>query len=81
MTMLTSVMTLANSLRVERAVIFHVDDTAPGDVDAITPQHAPWRTNEYPHFSSGAVAEWCAALGIAPIGYREIQELWCSIHR
>jgi hypothetical protein len=53
-----------------------VRGTAPGDVGAITPQHAPWRTNEYALFASGAVAKWCAALGIEPIDYRDIQRLW-----
>ena len=55
---------------------FALHCTAPGDVEAITPQHAPWRTNEYALFASGAVAEWCAAAGIEPIGYRDIQRLW-----
>jgi hypothetical protein len=32
--------------------------------------------NEYALFASGAVAEWCAALGITPVGYRDIQPLW-----
>jgi chitin disaccharide deacetylase len=55
---------------------FALHATAPGDVEAITPQHAPWRTNEYALFASGLVAEWCAALGITAIGYRDIQRLW-----
>jgi predicted glycoside hydrolase/deacetylase ChbG (UPF0249 family) len=50
--------------------------TEPGDIEAITPQHAPWRTNEYALFASDAVAEWCTAAGIVPIGYRQIQHLW-----
>ena len=57
---------------------FALHCTAPGDIEAITPQHAPWRTNEYALFASGAVAEWCAALGIIAIGYRDIQALWVS---
>ena len=60
---------------------FALHCTAPGDVEAITPQHAPWRTNEYALFASGSVAEWCAALGVVPIGYRDIQRLWCNTHR
>ena len=56
--------------------LFALHCTAPGDVEAITPQHAPWRTNEYALFASGIVAEWCAQLGIVPVGYREIQSLW-----
>jgi predicted glycoside hydrolase/deacetylase ChbG (UPF0249 family) len=58
---------------------FALHCSAPGDIEAITPQHAPWRTNEYALFASGAVAEWCAALGIALIGYREIQRMWCAV--
>lgn len=55
---------------------FALHCTAPGDVEAITPQHAPWRTNEYALFLSGAVSGWCDTLGVTPIGYREIQRLW-----
>jgi predicted glycoside hydrolase/deacetylase ChbG (UPF0249 family) len=55
---------------------FALHCTAPGDVEAITPQHAPWRTNEYALFLSGAVNEWCTAQQIVPIGYRRIQRLW-----
>jgi hypothetical protein len=55
---------------------FALHCTAPGAVEAITPQHAPWRTNEYALFASGFVAEWCAALGVVSIGYRDIQRLW-----
>jgi hypothetical protein len=55
---------------------FALHCTAPGDVEGLTPQHAPWRTNEYTLFASGAVAKWCAALGIEPVGYRDIQRLW-----
>lgn len=60
---------------------FALHCTAPGDVEAITPRHATWRTDEYSLFSSGAVAEWCAALGVVPIGYRDIQRLWSNTHR
>jgi predicted glycoside hydrolase/deacetylase ChbG (UPF0249 family) len=55
---------------------FALHCTVPGEIEAIAPQHAPWRTNEYALFASGAVARWCAHLGITPIGYRDIQPLW-----
>lgn len=55
---------------------FALHCTAPGDVEAITPRHAPWRTNEYVLFASGAVADWCASLDIMTVGYRDIQPLW-----
>jgi predicted glycoside hydrolase/deacetylase ChbG (UPF0249 family) len=57
---------------------FALHCTAPGDVEAITPLHAPWRTNEYALFASGAVAQWCAASGVVPLGYRDIQPLWVA---
>jgi hypothetical protein len=55
---------------------FALHCTAPGDIEAISPQHAPWRTNEYALFAAGAVADWCRALAVVPIGYRQIQPLW-----
>ncbi|MBV9861072.1 MAG: polysaccharide deacetylase family protein [Alphaproteobacteria bacterium] len=55
---------------------FALHATVPGEIAAISPQHAPWRTNEYALFASGTVAECCAAAGISPIGYRQIQCLW-----
>ena len=51
---------------------------APGDIEAIAPDHAAWRTNEHRLLASGAVLAWCAAAGIVPIGYGEIQRLWRS---
>jgi hypothetical protein len=60
-------MTLGPSLGVERAVI-------QGEIEIISPQHAPWRTNEYGLFASGAVAEWWAAFGTVAIG-RDVQHL------
>jgi len=50
--------------------------TAPGEIEVITPQHAPWRLREYVLFASGAVSDWCAAAGIATIGYRAVLRLW-----
>ena len=55
---------------------FALHCTAPGEIEAISPQHAPWRTHEYALFASGTIAEWCASLGIVPVGYRSIQMLW-----
>lgn len=55
---------------------FALHCTTSGEIEAISPQHAPWRTNEYALFASGAVAEWCASLGIVPVGYHNIQRLW-----
>jgi chitin disaccharide deacetylase len=56
--------------------LFALHATAPGEIETIAPDHAGWRTREYALFASGAIAEWCAASGVTPIGYREIQKLW-----
>lgn len=56
--------------------LFALHAAMPGDIETIAPEHAGWRTREYALFASGAVAEWCAATGAVPIGYRQIQELW-----
>jgi predicted glycoside hydrolase/deacetylase ChbG (UPF0249 family) len=55
---------------------FALHATVPGEIESIAPDHAGWRTREFALFASGAVAEWCAEAGIAPIGYCEIQRLW-----
>jgi predicted glycoside hydrolase/deacetylase ChbG (UPF0249 family) len=55
---------------------FALHATVPGEIEIIAPDHAGWRTREYELFCSGAVATWCAAAGIAAIGYRDIQRLW-----
>jgi predicted glycoside hydrolase/deacetylase ChbG (UPF0249 family) len=48
----------------------------PGDIEAIAPEHAGWRTREYALIAEGAVARWCEAAGVVPVGYREVQRLW-----
>jgi predicted glycoside hydrolase/deacetylase ChbG (UPF0249 family) len=55
---------------------FALHATTSGGIEIIAPEHAGWRTREFALFASGAVAEWCAASGITPIGYREVQRLW-----
>jgi len=50
--------------------------TVPGEIEAIAPGHAPWRTNEYALLATGAVAGWLGAAGVTLIGYRDIQPLW-----
>ena len=44
---------------------FALHATVPGEIETIAPDHAGWRTREFALFASGAVAEWCAAAGIA----------------
>ena len=48
----------------------------PGDIEAITPDHAGWRIREYEVFARGDVAEWCRASGVGVFGYREITQFW-----
>jgi predicted glycoside hydrolase/deacetylase ChbG (UPF0249 family) len=57
---------------------FALHATTPGEIEAIAPQHAGWRTREYALFASGAISEWLAANEITPIGYRDIQLLWVA---
>jgi chitin disaccharide deacetylase len=47
-----------------------------GDIEAISPQHAPWRMREFALLAEGAVREWCAGAGVVPVGYRAVQRLW-----
>ncbi|HEU0155851.1 MAG TPA: polysaccharide deacetylase family protein [Stellaceae bacterium] len=60
----------------EGVIHFALHATRPGEFAAISPQHAPWRFNEYAFLRTGKAAEWCAAAGNALIGYREIRRLW-----
>ena len=48
----------------------------PGDIEAIAPDHAGWRTREYALLAEGAVAGWCREAGVAPLGYRALQPFW-----
>ncbi len=46
---------------------------APGDIEAIVPPRAHWRTDEYALFGAGAPAGWMAGAGVIPIGMRVIR--------
>ena len=50
--------------------------TAPGEIEAIAPGHASWRTNEFALLATGSVAAWLREAGVALVGYRDIQPLW-----
>jgi hypothetical protein len=50
----------------------------PGDIEAITPQHAPWRTREYSLLADGSIDAWCRAAGVALAGYRAVQDIWLA---
>jgi predicted glycoside hydrolase/deacetylase ChbG (UPF0249 family) len=58
--------------------LFALHATIPGEIETIAPDHVGWRTREYALFASGAIAEWCAASRVTPIGYREIGRLWSA---
>jgi hypothetical protein len=49
---------------------------APGDIEAIVPPRAHFRTDEYRLLRSGAVSEAVAAGGIQAIGMRSLRDLW-----
>jgi chitin disaccharide deacetylase len=55
---------------------FALHCTTPGDFEAISPQHARWRINEYRLFASGAVLRWCEANAVAATGTRRLQHEW-----
>ena len=50
--------------------------SVPGDVQAISPHHAAWRTQEYALLNQGAIQDWCAEEQIEAIGYDSIWRLW-----
>jgi hypothetical protein len=47
---------------------------APGDIEAIVPPRAHWRTDEFRIFQDKKFLDWAAGTGIRPIGFREILE-------
>jgi hypothetical protein len=51
---------------------FHFN--APGDFEAVEPEFARYRTDEYALFSSGKIEPVLAELGIELIGMREIRD-------
>lgn len=49
--------------------------TAPGEIEAIDPAHAVWRTQEYGLLETGRIGDWCRAAGVTLVGYRAVQAL------
>lgn len=47
--------------------------TVPGEIDAIAPDHAGWRIQEYALLDQGHLQAWCRSAGVAAIGYRNFQ--------
>ena len=58
------------------ATFLAVHCNAPGDIEAIVPPRAHWRTDEYRLFGSGQPRRWMAEAGIRAIGMREVRDLW-----
>jgi hypothetical protein len=54
---------------------FSLHPNAPGDIDAIVPDRAYWRTFEHDYFRSERLAEFLQKEQITAIGYRELSEL------
>lgn len=50
----------------------------PGDVEAIAPPRAHWRTDEYALFARGTVRQWLNQEDIATTGLKEFRNLWRS---
>lgn len=61
------------------ATFFAVHCNAPGDIEAIVPPRAHWRTDEYRLFGSGLPRRWIDDAGIRAIGMREVRELWRTL--
>ena len=51
---------------------------APGDIEAIVPPRAHFRTDEYRILSQGLFAGWLAENGVQAIGYRSLRDLMRS---
>ena len=58
------------------ATFFGIHCNAPGDIEAIVPPRAHFRTDEYRLFGSGKPMRWAEEAGIRTIGMREVRDLW-----
>ena len=54
---------------------FGLHCNASGDIEAIVPPRAHFRTDEYALFKSGRPVQWARAAGIKVIGMREVRDL------
>ncbi len=52
--------------------------TAAGDFSAMSPLHAPWRLAEHGLIARGRLDGLLADAGIAKVGTRALQTLWCN---
>lgn len=53
---------------------FSLHPNAPGDIEAIVPEKAYWRTFEYEYLQSERLRAFLAEQKLIPIGYREIRD-------
>lgn len=49
---------------------------APGDIEAIAPEHAAVRTAEYALFRSGVPQRWFEEMGAELVGFRALRDAW-----
>lgn len=61
------------------ATFFAVHCNAPGEIEAIVPPRAHWRTDEYRLFGSGRPARWIEDAGIRTTGMRDIRARWRTV--
>ena len=58
------------------ATYFGLHCNAPGEIEAIVPERAHRRINEYRLFGSGAPLRWMADAGIHAVGMRAVRDVW-----
>ena len=58
------------------ATYFGLHCNAPGGIEAIVPERAHRRINEYRLFGSGAPLRWMADAGIHAVGMRAVRDVW-----
>ena len=58
----------------EGTTFFSLHCNAPGDIEAISPTWAPWRTDEHRLCGDPAFHRFVAEQGIELAGYREIRD-------
>ncbi len=54
---------------------FSLHPNAPGEIEAIVPERAYWRTFEYEYFRSNRLCDFLAQEQIVPIGFRELRTM------
>lgn len=57
---------------------FALHATMPGEIEAVAPDHAAWRTAEHSLLASGSIAAWLADTGVVTGDYRAMQLRWAD---